>query len=67
MISQQDRETISMVREAIDARRMRLAYQPVVLSADPLTDIRHTRSIEAVWQAGRKVAGPVADYRADAR
>lgn len=39
----------------------------VVLSADPLADIRNTRSIEAVWQAGRRVAGPVADYRADAR
>ena len=39
----------------------------VVLSADPLADIRNTRSIEAVWQAGRQVAGPVADYRADAR
>jgi len=39
----------------------------VVLSADPLADIRNTRSIEAVWQAGRQVAGPVVDYRADAR
>ncbi|MDR6991115.1 amidohydrolase family protein [Luteimonas sp. 3794] len=39
----------------------------VVLSADPLTDIRNTRSIEAVWQAGRKVAGPVADYDPQAR
>lgn len=39
----------------------------VVLSADPLTDIRNTRSIEAVWQAGRRVAGPVADYDAQAR
>ena len=37
----------------------------VVLSADPLTDIRNTRSIEAVWQAGRQVAGPVADYAID--
>ena len=39
----------------------------VVLTADPLADIRNTRSIEAVWQAGRKVAGPVADYDAEAR
>ena len=39
----------------------------VVLSADPLTDIRNTRSIEAVWQAGRQVAGPVAEYDARAR
>ncbi|MDR7194830.1 amidohydrolase family protein [Luteimonas terrae] len=39
----------------------------VVLSADPLSDIRNTRSIEAVWQAGRKVAGPIADYDPQAR
>ncbi|MEF3081741.1 amidohydrolase family protein [Luteimonas sp. SMYT11W] len=39
----------------------------IVLSADPLADIRNTRSIEAVWQAGRKVAGPIADYDAQAR
>ncbi|WP_394004949.1 amidohydrolase family protein [Luteimonas sp. WGS1318] len=37
----------------------------VVLSADPLADIRNTRSIEAVWQAGRQVAGPVAEYAVD--
>ncbi|TDK33338.1 amidohydrolase family protein [Luteimonas terrae] len=39
----------------------------VVLSANPLDDIRNTRSIEAVWQAGRQVAGPVVDYSAQAR
>ena len=37
----------------------------VVLAADPLADIRNTRSIEAVWQSGRQVAGPVTDYRAE--
>lgn len=35
MISQQDRDTMAMVRAAIDARRMRLAYQPVVLAREP--------------------------------
>ena len=35
----------------------------VVLAADPLADIRNLRTIEAVWQAGRRVAGPVAEYR----
>lgn len=39
----------------------------IVLSANPLEDIRNTRSIEAVWQAGRRVAGPVAEYDAQAR
>ena len=37
----------------------------VVLSADPLADIRNTRRIEAVWQAGRQVAGPVGEYAID--
>jgi len=35
MISQQDRDTLAMVRDAIAMRRMRLAYQPVVLARDP--------------------------------
>lgn len=34
----------------------------IVLDADPLTDIRHTRRIHEVWQAGQRVAGPVAQY-----
>ena len=34
-ISVADRETIAMVRDAVGARRLRLAYQPVVLSRDP--------------------------------
>ncbi|MCD9028655.1 amidohydrolase family protein [Luteimonas sp. BDR2-5] len=37
----------------------------VVLSADPLADILNTRGIEEVWQAGQRVSGPVADYRAE--
>ncbi|KLJ02943.1 amidohydrolase family protein [Luteimonas sp. FCS-9] len=36
----------------------------IVVAADPLADIRNLRTIEAVWQAGRRVAGPVAEYRA---
>ena len=37
----------------------------VVLFADPITNIRNTREIQAVWQAGEQVAGPVANYLAD--
>ncbi len=37
----------------------------VVLDADPLTDIRNTRGIVAVWQAGRQVAGPITGFHAD--
>ncbi|MFN7223840.1 MAG: EAL domain-containing protein [Paracoccaceae bacterium] len=33
-ISENDRQTIAMVRDALQTRRLRLAYQPVVLSAD---------------------------------
>ncbi|MDZ4395082.1 EAL domain-containing protein [Cypionkella sp.] len=33
-ISVGDRETLSMVRQAIDSKRLRLAYQPVVLARD---------------------------------
>lgn len=34
-ISVADRETIAMVRDAVQTRRLRLAYQPVVLTRDP--------------------------------
>lgn len=37
----------------------------VVLSADPLKNILNTREIEAVWQFGLPVAGPIADYSPD--
>jgi imidazolonepropionase-like amidohydrolase len=30
----------------------------LVLDADPLSDVRNTRRIRAVWQRGREVAGP---------
>lgn len=33
-MAQADRETLAMVRAAIDARRVRLAWQPVVMSGD---------------------------------
>ena len=34
-ISAQDRETLAMVASALEQRRMRLAFQPVVYAADP--------------------------------
>ncbi len=39
----------------------------IVLAADPLADIRNTRTIKEVWQAGQRVAVAVADFRADHR
>lgn len=37
----------------------------VVLDADPLSDIRNTRRIEAVWQAGQQVSGAIGDVTLD--
>ncbi|EEW24810.1 EAL domain-containing protein [Rhodobacter ferrooxidans] len=35
VISQNDAETLAMVQAALETRRLRLAFQPVVLAADP--------------------------------
>ncbi|MFN4204369.1 MAG: EAL domain-containing protein, partial [Tabrizicola sp.] len=34
-VSAQERETLAMVASALEDRRMRLAFQPVVYAADP--------------------------------
>jgi imidazolonepropionase-like amidohydrolase len=34
----------------------------IVLEANPLQDIRNTRGIVAVWQAGRQVSGLISEY-----
>ena len=60
MISQQDRETMSMVREAIDTRRMRLAYQPVVLARDPDRVAFHEGLIRVLDSNGRVI--PAKDF-----
>ncbi len=60
MISQQDRETMDMVREAIDLRRMRLAYQPVVLARDPERVAFHEGLIRVLDQNGRMI--PARDF-----
>ena len=60
MISQQDRETISMVRAAIDTRRMRLAYQPVVLARDPDRVAFHEGLIRVLDPNGRII--PAKDF-----
>ena len=44
-ISVGDRETLSMVRQAIDTKRLRLAYQPVVLARVP--DLRLSINMSA--------------------
>jgi imidazolonepropionase-like amidohydrolase len=35
----------------------------IVLTANPLDDISNTEKITAVWHRGKKVAGPVGDFR----
>ena len=60
MISQQDRDTISMVRAAIDSRRMRLAFQPVVLSRDPEAVAFHEGLIRLLDPNGRVI--PAKDF-----
>ena len=60
MISQQDRDTIAMVRAAIDARRTRLAYQPVVLARDPDRVAFHEGLIRVLDPNGRVI--PAKDF-----
>ncbi len=60
VISQQDRDTMAMVREAIDLRRMRLAYQPVVLARDPERVAFHEGLIRVLDQNGRVI--PARDF-----
>jgi len=60
MISQQDRDTMAMVRAAIDSRRMRLAYQPVVLSRDPAKVAFHEGLIRVLDPNGRVI--PARDF-----
>jgi EAL domain-containing protein (putative c-di-GMP-specific phosphodiesterase class I) len=60
MISDQDRDTMAMVRAAIDTRRMRLAYQPVVLARDPETVAFHEGLIRVLDPNGRVI--PAKDF-----
>jgi len=60
MISAQDHETIAMVRSAIDTRRMRLAYQPVVLTREPERVAFHEGLIRVLDPNGRVI--PAKDF-----
>jgi EAL domain-containing protein (putative c-di-GMP-specific phosphodiesterase class I) len=60
MISQQDRDTMAMVRDAIDTRRMRLAYQPVVLAQNPEKVAFHEGLIRVLDPSGRVI--PAKDF-----
>lgn len=60
VIAQNDAETLTMVREAIDLHRLRLAYQPVVLSRDPGTIAFHEGLIRILDPSGRVI--PAKDF-----
>ena len=55
-----DGETMSMVRQAIHEKRMRLAYQPVVLGADPSRIAFHEGLIRVIDPTGRVI--PARDF-----
>lgn len=59
-IAEVDRATLSMVREAIDCRRLRLAYQPVVLARDPTRVAFHEGLIRVLEPSGRII--PAKDF-----
>jgi len=59
-ISENDRATLAMVREAIDLRRLRLAWQPVVLARDPARVAFHEGLIRVLDPSGRVI--PARDF-----
>ena len=61
-ISENDRATMTMVREALDARRVRLAWQPVVLASDPSRIAFHEGLIRVLEPGGRVI--PARDFMA---
>jgi EAL domain-containing protein (putative c-di-GMP-specific phosphodiesterase class I) len=52
-IAVNDRATMSMVREAIATRRLKLAYQPIVLSRDPARVAFHEGLMRVLDPSGR--------------
>lgn len=59
-ISEGDRATMGMVRAAIETRRLRLAYQPVVLSRDPDRVAFHEGLMRVLDPTGRVI--PAKDF-----
>jgi EAL domain-containing protein (putative c-di-GMP-specific phosphodiesterase class I) len=59
-ISAGDRATLSMVKEAIAARRLRLAFQPVVLARDPARIAFYEGLIRVLEPSGRVI--PAKDF-----
>jgi EAL domain-containing protein (putative c-di-GMP-specific phosphodiesterase class I) len=60
VVAARDGETLSMVRRAIQEKRMRLAYQPVVVAADPARIAFHEGLIRVIDPSGRVI--PARDF-----
>ncbi|WP_050523964.1 EAL domain-containing protein [Pseudorhodobacter wandonensis] len=60
VIKARDGETIAMVRQAIQERRMRLAYQPVVVGVDPSRIAFHEGLMRVIDPMGRVI--PAKDF-----
>jgi EAL domain-containing protein (putative c-di-GMP-specific phosphodiesterase class I) len=59
-VAERDRETLAMVRDALRARRVMLAYQPVVMGADPNLIAFHEGLVRVLDEAGRII--PARDF-----
>lgn len=59
-ISENDRQTMDMVREALDRRQMKLAFQPVVLARDPNRVAFYEALIRLMDSTGRII--PARDF-----
>ncbi|MFT7057777.1 MAG: EAL domain-containing protein (putative c-di-GMP-specific phosphodiesterase class I) [Pseudorhodobacter sp.] len=60
VIVSRDSQTMAMVRDAIDRRRLRLAYQPIVLGSDPTRIAFHEGLIRVLDESGRAI--PAKDF-----
>ncbi|MDN5787703.1 EAL domain-containing protein [Pseudorhodobacter sp.] len=59
-VSMRDGQVIAMVRQAVAEKRMRLAYQPVVMAADPSRIAYHEGLIRVIDPNGRVI--PARDF-----
>lgn len=59
-ISENDRQTLSMVSQALDQKRVKLAFQPIVLGSDPTRVAFHEGLIRILDPSGRVI--PARDF-----